>query len=404
MALANEADERRRQDALAVEQCRQESAERVAAMAENALAAEQRRQESAKHAAETESRLNALQQRRRTRWPRSNAAESQPNVLQKRWRKGWPRSNAAESRPNALQRRQRKHWPWSNISLRRQKMAFVEYDAQTIASWDAAVVEVVALGAMVLTELKATPKLRYGGPPPPHFSPPLTAKEVTKLDAATLDKQRQAAAQEKALADEANKQRRAAARDKALADKANKQRCHESAKRATTLATKVLAKDEHNKDDDDVAQRFEAYSAPLFARVDAVMAEIRAMDDGFGNWAAFGDEILAEEDDKASAPTMPSSAPPTAVSPTPHHPTTYKDAVLATMGGSLPAKSLVVASLSRRSTTVNDQPQTACRCSQPHRRVGRRHGPQAPNPQEHILCGRQHRPHAPNQSTVNGWA
>jgi hypothetical protein len=36
---------------------------------------------------------------------------------------------------------------------------------------------------------------------------------------------------------------RAAARDKALANKANKQRCHESAKRATTLATKA----EHNK-------------------------------------------------------------------------------------------------------------------------------------------------------------
>ncbi len=104
------------------------------------------------------------------------------------------------------------------------------------------------------------------------------------------------------------------------------------------------------------------YAAPLFARVDAVMVKIRAMDDGFGNWAAFGDKILAEEDNEASAPTMLPSAPPTAVLPTPHRPTTYKDPVLATMRGSLCAKSLVVAPLSCPSTTVNDQPQTACHC------------------------------------------
>ncbi len=189
-----------------------------------------------------------------------------------------------------------------------------------------------------------------------------------------------------------------------MADKANEQCRHELAERATTSATKALAKDEHNKDDDDVARHLEAYSAPLFACIDVVMAEIRAMDDAFGNWAAFGDEILAEEDNETSAPMMPPSAPPTAVLPTPHRPTTYKDAVLATMGGSLCMKSLVVAPLSRPSTTVNDQPQMACCCSRPCCRVGRRHGPRAPNPQEHLLCGQQHRPRAPNQSTVNGWA
>jgi hypothetical protein len=128
------------------------------------------------------------------------------------------------------------------------------------------------------------------------------------------------------------------------------------------------------------------------------------MDDGFGNWAAFGDRILAEEDNKASAPMMPPSAPLTAKTPTPHRPTMYKDPVLATMGGSLRGKSLVVAPLSCLSTMVNVQPQMACRCSQLHCRVGRRHGPRAPNPQEHLLCGQQHRPRAPNQSTVNGWA
>jgi hypothetical protein len=128
------------------------------------------------------------------------------------------------------------------------------------------------------------------------------------------------------------------------------------------------------------------------------------MDDGFGNWAAFGDEILAKEDNEASAPTMPPSAPPTAVLPTPHRPNTYKDAVLATMGRSLRTKSIIVAPLSCPSTMVNDQPQLACRRSQPCHRVSRRHGPRAPNPQENILCRQQHWPRAPNQSTVNGWA
>jgi hypothetical protein len=80
------------------------------------------------------------------------------------------------------------------------------------------------LGVMALTELKATPKLRYVGSPPTHFSLPLTAKEVAELNAATLDKQHRAATQEKGLADEANKQCRAAALEKALADNANKKR------------------------------------------------------------------------------------------------------------------------------------------------------------------------------------
>ena len=118
-----------------------------------------------------------------------------------------------------------------------------------------------------------------------------------------------------------------------MTNEANKQRCHELAECATTLATKALAKEEHNEDDNEVARQFEAYAAPLFARVDIVMAKTQAMDDGFGNWAAFGDEILAEEDNEASALTMPPTAPPMAVSPTPHRPTTYKDAVLTTMGG-----------------------------------------------------------------------
>ncbi len=66
-----------------------------------------------------------------------------------------------------------------------------------------------------------------------------------------------------------------------------------------TLSIKALAEDEHNNNINNVVLRIEAYAAPLFARIDTVMAEIRAMDDGFGNWAAFGDEILAKEEDEA---------------------------------------------------------------------------------------------------------
>jgi hypothetical protein len=68
--------------------------------------------------------------------------------------------------------------------------------------------------------------VRYGGPPPTHFSLPLTAEEVAELDAATLNKQHchKMAVREKALADKANKRCREATQEKALADKVNKQR------------------------------------------------------------------------------------------------------------------------------------------------------------------------------------
>ncbi len=106
------------------------------------------------------------------------------------------------------------------------KMALAEYDAQTIASWDAAAVEAVdhvtTLGVMALTKLKTAPKLGYGGPPLTHFPPPLTAKEVAELDAVTLDKRccHKMAMREKALADKANKRRWMATQEKALANEA----------------------------------------------------------------------------------------------------------------------------------------------------------------------------------------
>ncbi len=189
-----------------------------------------------------------------------------------------------------------------------------------------------------------------------------------------------------------------------MADEANEQRCHESTKRATASAKKALAKDDYDEDDDYIAQRIEAYATPFFARVDAVMAEIRAMDDGFGNWAAFGDELLVEEDNKASAPTMPPSAPLMAMS-SPHHCyKSYVDVVLTTMGGSSQATSLPLAQAALPLPALDGKLRTVRRCARPYRRVGRCHGPRAPNPQEHLLCGRRHRPRAPNQSTVNGWA
>ncbi len=204
--------------------------------------------------------------------------------------------------------------------------------------------------------------------------------------------------------DEANKQRWAATQDIALADEANKRHCHELAKRATSLATKALAKDESDKDDKYVARRIEAYAAPFFACVDAIMAKIQAMDDGFGNWAAFSDELLVKEDDKASAPMMPPSAPLTAVSSPHHHPKSYVDAVLSTMGGSSQATSLTLTRAALPLPAVDGKLRMVRQRARPCHRVGRRHGPWAPNLQEHLLRGRQHRPRAPNQSTVNGWA
>jgi hypothetical protein len=137
--------------------------------------------------------------------------------------------------------------------------ALVKNNAQTKASWDAAAVEVAkhatTLATTVLAKLEAAPKLRYGGPPLTHFSPPLTAAEVAKLDAAILDMQRRhkMAVQEKALADNANEQHRnkankqhchqAATQEYALADIACKQLCQESAKCTAVWAKSALAKE-----------------------------------------------------------------------------------------------------------------------------------------------------------------
>ncbi len=188
-------------------------------------------------------------------------------------------------------------------------MALAEYDAQTIASRNAAAVEVVehamTLVVMALTKLKAASKLRYGGPPLTHFPPPLTAKEVAELDAAILDKQRrhetatrekslankaneqcQAAMQEKALANKAYKQCWVATQEKVLAEEVNKQRCQVTAVRENALADNALK------------QRYQE----LVKRA-AVLAEL----------------ALAAEQAAVSKDLV---LPPTAMLPPPHHPTT----------------------------------------------------------------------------------
>jgi hypothetical protein len=186
------------------------------------------------------------------------------------------------------------------------------------------------------------------------FFPAAHAEEVAKLDDATLDKQRchEMAAQEKALADKANKQPWAATQEKALADEVNMQRRQVTAARENALTN------------DAFEQRYQELPKRAAASAES--------------------ELAAEQ----AAVSTDSALPPTAMLPPPHRPTTYKDMVLSTMGGSLCAKSLIVAPLSCPSTTVDGQLQTACRRSRPCHRVGRRHGPRAPNPQEHLLCGR----------------
>ncbi len=206
------------------------------------------------------------------------------------------------------------------------KMALAEYDDQTIVSWDAAAVEVVdhvtTLGVMALTELKTAPKLRYGGPPPTHFSPPLTAKEVAEINATTLDKQHhhKMAAQEKVLADEANERHWAATQEKALADEAYERR------RAATQE-KALA-DEVNKQSCQVTATWKnALANDAFEQRYQELAK---------RTAALAESALAPEQ---AAVLTDLALPPTAVSPPPHRPTTYKDTVLSTMGGSFRAKS-----------------------------------------------------------------
>jgi hypothetical protein len=110
----------------------------------------------------------------------------------------------------------------------------------------------------MLTKLKAAPKVRYGGPPPTHFSLPLTATGVAKLDAAILDKRRrhETAVREKAFAEDKRRQEETA--------KKQRRADHEH------IMAPVLPPDPGNE----AIQRIWVECALLAAPLDAILAEI----------------------------------------------------------------------------------------------------------------------------------
>jgi hypothetical protein len=295
---------------------------------------------------------------------------------------------------------------------------FFAWVVECDASWDGAVAE-APNRTSALAEKSLAEEQRHHK----------TAMQEKAL-ADEANEQRWATARYKALADEANERRQAAAREKALADEANKQ-CQAPARQ------KALAKDKRRQEESVAIWRILVQCALLAAPLNAILAEIerdniaheankqcrantreKALADEANerSRAATRKKALADKVNKQRRHVMAVRENALAdsayeqryqelanVSPPPHRPTTYNDAVLSTMGGSLHAKSLVIAPLSRPSTAIDGQLQTACQRTRPRRRIGRRHGPRAPNPHEHLLCGRQHWPRAPNQSTVNGW-
>jgi hypothetical protein len=190
------------------------------------------------------------------------------------------------------------------------------------------------------------PKMRNGGLPPAHLpSPPHfgDAAEIVAYPKASMSDKIAALAMAIACP------RNADARNKALADEANECRCHEAARALQeTAAARASQDDSNNKYDDedkyddndeyddngndeygddndkydnndeydddgndeygddndkyddnnkynDDEDEYEDVVGQFFACVDAVMAEIRAMDDGFENRAAAREKALADE-------------------------------------------------------------------------------------------------------------
>ncbi len=95
-------------------------------------------------------------------------------------------------------------------------------------------------------------------------------------------------------------------------------------------------------------------------------------------------------DNEALAPTMPPLTPPMAVLSPPHCPTTYKEAVFSTMGGSPHATPPVVALSPRPSTTVDGPLQKARRHTQRCCCTGRHHHSSAPHPPDKVLPSHPH--------------
>ncbi len=172
--------------------------------------------------------------------------------------------------------------------------------------------------------------------------------------------------------------------------------------------------DEYDGDKDeykDVVGRF-------FARVDATMAKIQAMDDGFENRAAVREKALANEANKqewaaAWEKVWADELRQMAAWENALADKTDELRQAATLEKALAdeankrrqadtlKKALADEAYERRWTAMRKK---VLGRSRPCLRVGCRHGPRAPNPHEHLIRGRRHWPQAPNQSTGNGWA
>ncbi len=164
----------------------------------------------------------------------------------------------------------------------------------------------------------------------------------------------------------------------------------------------------------------------FFARIDATMAKIQAMDDGFENRAAAREKALADEGNKQEWAVVREKALTnelrlvTALEKAladkankQRQADTLKKALAdeakerheaATHAMALAAKVLADKLGGQESAVHGNALKTVRRRARPCIRIGCHHGPRAPNTQEYLLCGRRHRPRVPNQSTVNGWA
>jgi hypothetical protein len=406
---------------LAAEQRHQELAERAAALAESALAKEQRCRELAECAAAMAKLVSAKEQR-------CQELAERPAVLAERTLANKHRCReAAECSETLAETVLAKEQPRSSLA----EAALAEYNSQTKASRDATVVEVakhaMTLVVTVLDELKATPKLRYSGPPPTHFSPPLTATEVAELDAAIRDKRRRhkTATREKALAKDANKQHcnkvnrqhchDSATWEKALDDDACEQLCRESSKRTATLATLALAAmqtvvladlalpkpalaEDKQRQEETAKKQCHADNEHVMAPVlppNPSNAAIRRIWVECALLVAPLNAILAKIEcnnmvHEARAPLTTTLPHPAAMLSTPPRPMTYVGAGLSTMGGSTRVTSLALAPSAIPSPIVNGQLRTVRQCAQPCRCTGRRHRPRAPSPPDKVLPSQPH--------------
>jgi hypothetical protein len=184
--------------------------------------------------------------------------------------------------------------------------------------------------------------------------------------------------------------------------------------------------DDDDDDDDDAKDEYKDIAGQFFARVDATMAKIQAMDDGFENWAAAREKALADEANKRERAAAQENALADKLRQADvlektladeatkrRRADTLKKALAdeakerheaAVQAKVLAAKVLADKRGGQESAARGNPLKTVRQRARPCVRVGLCHGPRASNTQEYLLCGRRHRPQAPNQSTVSGWA